>query len=81
MAVPGRERLARLSRHRWPPPAVASCRSGLFTGTVTSLGKDDFRQHNPRFGGENLASNRGRFMPFMALEKEAGVTPAQLALA
>lgn len=55
--------------------------SGFLTGTVTSLSKDDFRQHNPRFAGENLASNRDRFMPLMAIAKDVGVTPAQLALA
>jgi aryl-alcohol dehydrogenase-like predicted oxidoreductase len=55
--------------------------SGFLTGTVTSLNKDDFRQHNPRFAGENLASNRDRFTPFMAVAKELGATPAQLALA
>lgn len=55
--------------------------SGFLTGTVTSLGKDDFRRHNPRFAGGNLASNSDRFMPFMAVAKELGVTPAQLALA
>lgn len=55
--------------------------SGFLTGTVTGLNKDDFRQHNPRFAGENLAANRDRFTPFMAVAKELGVTPAQLALA
>lgn len=55
--------------------------SGFLTGTVASLGKNDFRQHNPRFAGENLATNTDRFMPFMAVAKELGVTPAQLALA
>ena len=55
--------------------------SGFLTGTVTGLGTSDFRQHNPRFAGENLASNRDRFMPFMAVAEELGVTPAQLALA
>ncbi|MBL8379964.1 MAG: aldo/keto reductase [Burkholderiales bacterium] len=55
--------------------------SGFLTGTVTSLSKDDFRQNNPRYAGGNLALNRDRFMPFMAVAKELGVTPAQLALA
>jgi aryl-alcohol dehydrogenase-like predicted oxidoreductase len=55
--------------------------SGFLTGTVASLNQGDFRQHNPRFAGENLASNRDRFMPFMAIARELGVTPAQLALA
>jgi aryl-alcohol dehydrogenase-like predicted oxidoreductase len=53
--------------------------SGFLTGT--SLNKDDFRHNNPRFAGESLASNRDRFMPFMAVARELRITPAQLALA
>ncbi len=55
--------------------------SGFLSGTVTSLSRDDFRQNNPRYAGGNLALNRDRFQPFMALALELGVTPAQLALA
>ena len=55
--------------------------SGFLTGTVTSLDPSDFRQHNPRFKGDNLSVNRDRFSPFMAVARELGVTPAQLALA
>jgi len=55
--------------------------SGFLTGTVTSINKDDFRQNNPRYAGENFATNRDRFMPFMEVAKELSVTPAQLALA
>jgi aryl-alcohol dehydrogenase-like predicted oxidoreductase len=55
--------------------------SGFLTGTVASLDKGDFRHNNPRFAGENLAANRDRFLPFMAIANELGVTPAQLALA
>jgi aryl-alcohol dehydrogenase-like predicted oxidoreductase len=55
--------------------------SGFLSGTVTSLSNGDFRQNNPRFAGENLASNSDRFRPFMMVAKELGVTPAQLALA
>jgi aryl-alcohol dehydrogenase-like predicted oxidoreductase len=55
--------------------------SGFLSGTVTSVNNGDFRQHNPRFAGENLASNRDRFTPFMMVAQELGVTPAQLALA
>lgn len=55
--------------------------SGFLTGTVSSLDKNDFRQNNPRYAGDNLARNRDRFAPFMAIAKELGVTPAQLALA
>jgi aryl-alcohol dehydrogenase-like predicted oxidoreductase len=55
--------------------------SGFLTGTVESLDKNDFRQNNPRFAGENLSKNRDRFAPFMHIAKELNVTPAQLALA
>jgi aryl-alcohol dehydrogenase-like predicted oxidoreductase len=55
--------------------------SGFLTGTVTRLEKDDFRQNNPRYAGENLAANRDRFAPLMDVAKGLGVTPAQLALA
>lgn len=54
--------------------------SGFLADTVTSLDPGDFRQNNPRFSGQNLASNRDRFRPFMTVAKELGVTPAQLAL-
>lgn len=55
--------------------------SGFLTGTVNSLEKNDFRQNNPRYAGENLATNRDRFAPFMQIARELEVTPAQLALA
>ncbi len=55
--------------------------SGFLSGTVTNLSKDDFRKNNPRFVGGNFALNRDRFLPFMAVARELGVTPAQLALA
>ena len=57
---------------RW---ATASWRA---TWTV---GEDDFRRHAPRFQGENLARNRDRFAPLRRIAEDAGVTPAQLALA
>ena len=60
----------------WSPLGV-----GFLTGTVASLGADDFRQNNPRFGGGNLALNKDRFLPFVKIAGELGVTPAQLALA
>jgi aryl-alcohol dehydrogenase-like predicted oxidoreductase len=46
-----------------------------------ALADDDFRRHAPRFQGENLARNRDRFGPLRRIAEEAGVTPAQLALA
>jgi aryl-alcohol dehydrogenase-like predicted oxidoreductase len=55
--------------------------SGFLTGTVGGLDKNDFRQNNPRFAGENLAKNRACFAPFVDMAKELKVTPAQLALA
>lgn len=54
---------------------------GFLTGTVGGLDKNDFRQNNPRFTGENLATNRDRFAPFMRIAQELNITPAQLALA
>lgn len=54
---------------------------GFLTGTIDVLGADDFRNNNPRYQGENLATNRQRFAPLMALADEFGITPAQLSLA
>lgn len=54
---------------------------GFLTGTVGTLDKDDFRQNNPRYAGDNLARNLDRFTPFMQLSQELNVTPSQLALA
>jgi aryl-alcohol dehydrogenase-like predicted oxidoreductase len=61
--------------------AWAPLGSGFLTGTIDRLEKGDFRRANPRFAGENLASNRDRFAPLLELAKELGITPAQLALA
>jgi aryl-alcohol dehydrogenase-like predicted oxidoreductase len=55
--------------------------SGFLTGTIDKLDQGDFRQNNPRYSGENLATNRDRFAPFMRIAQELHVTPAQLALA
>lgn len=55
--------------------------AGFLTGTVDSLGKDDFRQNNPRYAGENLSRNAARFAPLLQLAKDLAITPAQLALA
>ena len=54
--------------------------NGFLAGDV-ALADDDFRRHAPRFQGENLARNRDRFAPLRRIAEEAGVTPAQLALA
>ncbi|HYN43176.1 MAG TPA: aldo/keto reductase [Thermoanaerobaculia bacterium] len=55
--------------------------AGFLTGAVGSLDEGDFRQHNPRFSGENLTRNVESYAPVMKLAKELTVTPAQLALA
>jgi aryl-alcohol dehydrogenase-like predicted oxidoreductase len=55
--------------------------SGFLSGKVPALSKDDWRNKNPRYIGENLKANNDRFAPLMALAKELGITPAQLALA
>lgn len=55
--------------------------SGFLTGTVNTLEASDFRQNNPRYSGENLATNRERFAPLLRMAEELGLTPAQLALA
>ena len=54
---------------------------GFLTGTIDSLGAEDFRNNNPRFQGENLAANRQRFAPLLNLADEIGITAAQLSLA
>lgn len=55
--------------------------AGFLTGTVTTLAPNDFRQHNPRYGAQNMATNTERFAPLAQLAAELSMTPAQLALA
>jgi aryl-alcohol dehydrogenase-like predicted oxidoreductase len=55
--------------------------AGFLTGTVGALASTDFRRHNPRYAGENLATNTDRFAPLIELARAQGITPAQLALA
>jgi aryl-alcohol dehydrogenase-like predicted oxidoreductase len=55
--------------------------SGFLTGTVKEVSKDDFRNNNPKYTGENLKANADRFAPLMELAKDLSITPAQLALA
>jgi len=55
--------------------------SGFLTGTVKEVPKDDFRNNNPKYTGDNLKANADRFAPLMELAKKLGITPAQLALA
>lgn len=55
--------------------------AGFLTGTVTSIGDDDFRRHNPKFAAGNLEANREAFAPIAELASGIGLTAAQLALA
>ena len=57
---------------------------GFLTGQITGpddFAPDDFRRNNPRFQGENFATNLRLVARVRELAAEKGVTPAQLALA
>jgi aryl-alcohol dehydrogenase-like predicted oxidoreductase len=57
---------------------------GFLTGKIRSpeqLDASDFRRNNPRFGAENFARNLELVDAVEAVGKEAGATPAQIALA
>ncbi|HET7358541.1 MAG TPA: aldo/keto reductase [Rhodanobacteraceae bacterium] len=57
---------------------------GFLTGAIRSpedFGADDFRRNNPRFQGDNFASNLALVDQVRALAAAKGCTPAQLALA
>jgi aryl-alcohol dehydrogenase-like predicted oxidoreductase len=57
---------------------------GLLTGaltTVDSLAADDFRRTQPRFSGENFATNLALAETVRAIATDVGITPAQAALA
>jgi aryl-alcohol dehydrogenase-like predicted oxidoreductase len=57
---------------------------GFLTGALRNLDQlavDDWRRHNPRFQGENLAHNLALVDAVTALATARGCTPAQLALA
>lgn len=57
---------------------------GFLTGAIRDIGQlaaDDWRRHNPRFQGENLAHNLALVDAVTALASARGCTPAQLALA
>jgi aryl-alcohol dehydrogenase-like predicted oxidoreductase len=57
---------------------------GMLTGAITdvnALAPDDFRRNNPRYQGENFTRNRATVDKLEVLAHDAGVTPAQLALA
>jgi aryl-alcohol dehydrogenase-like predicted oxidoreductase len=57
---------------------------GFLTGAIASgdsLTPNDFRRHQPRFNGDNLAHNRALVAKLSERAKALGITPAQLALA
>jgi aryl-alcohol dehydrogenase-like predicted oxidoreductase len=56
----------------------------MLTGAITdvdALSPDDFRRNNPRYQGDNFTRNRAMVEQIEAIARDAGVTPAQLALA
>jgi aryl-alcohol dehydrogenase-like predicted oxidoreductase len=57
---------------------------GFLTGQITSpedLAEDDWRRRQPRFQGENFQRNLELVEAIRGMADDAGVTPAQLALA
>ena len=57
---------------------------GFLSGKIRSIDDfepDDFRRSSPRFQGENFAKNLEVLDQVVALAKDKGVTPSQLALA
>jgi aryl-alcohol dehydrogenase-like predicted oxidoreductase len=57
---------------------------GMLTGAIRSvdqLDAADFRRSNPRFTGENFETNLASLNEVEAVAREAGATPAQVALA
>jgi len=53
---------------------------GFLTGTVGTLDKNDFRQHNPRYAARTCPETRIALRAG-AVRRELSITPAQLALA
>lgn len=57
---------------------------GFLSGRIRSLddvAEDDFRRSSPRFQGENFARNLDVLDQVVAIARDKGVTPSQLALA
>src|SRR6185312_3570407 len=56
---------------------------GILTGKMetSTLDPTDFRQHDPRWSADNLASNLQLVERIKAIAAEKGVTPGQIALA
>jgi aryl-alcohol dehydrogenase-like predicted oxidoreductase len=62
--------------------AYGALARGLLGGALpAALAPTDFRAHNPRFQGENLARNQERAARLAEIATDLGATPAQLALA
>ncbi|MFF8292446.1 aldo/keto reductase [Streptomyces sp. NPDC016309] len=55
--------------------------TGAFADAATDLTDGDFRQHQPRFTGDNARRNAALLEPVRAVAKAHGATPAQVALA
>lgn len=53
---------------------------GFFTGK-TDIGKEDFRNSNPRYQGDNLKMNLKNYEPLKKIAAELGLSQSQLALA
>jgi aryl-alcohol dehydrogenase-like predicted oxidoreductase len=51
------------------------------SNSVARRAANDFRQHLPRFAGDNLAKNQSLVDTLAQLAKRRGVTPAQLCIA
>jgi aryl-alcohol dehydrogenase-like predicted oxidoreductase len=62
--------------------AFANTAEGLLTGEMKApLAGDDYRNHFPRFQGENLVKNLETVELLKQMAKEKGLTPTQLAIA
>ncbi|MCX5396772.1 aldo/keto reductase [Streptomyces sp. NBC_00102] len=55
--------------------------TGAFADAGKELGKDDFRQYQPRFTGDNAKNNAALLEPVRRIAEAHGATPAQVALA
>ncbi|MGW1314378.1 aldo/keto reductase [Streptomyces sp. NPDC002426] len=55
--------------------------TGAFADAAKDLGEGDFRQHQPRFTGENAKTNAALLEPVHKIAAAHGVTAAQVALA
>ncbi|MCX5378509.1 aldo/keto reductase [Streptomyces sp. NBC_00091] len=55
--------------------------TGAFADAAAELSADDFRQHQPRFTGENAKANAALLAPVREIAAAHGATAAQVALA